>query len=621
MPHPPLEEIERLRREYDDDLEEARASGDRGRVKIAYYHATWARRIEAQLRDGTAPTEVRGPVHAVRIGDGVIVTGPGETFTEYGIAVKERSPGAPTLYAGYTNEILGYLPTANEYQYGGYEAGYGYKSVGLPSLFDPERRADPRRDGRAARRAPVPGGRAVGRGRGLACRGQGADAARGSARAPLPGGHRHRDVTGDALLVGAARLSLEPPLGLPLVGFVRQTHDATGYGRWGLETSAIAVEQDGLRIVLCGVDIVGIGEPEISVLLDRIAEATGADPAGILVNWNHTHLSVIGGAWGGECAGPPEPERDARIRRFADVVQDKVVSVCALACERLEPARPVWGVGYAELAVNRRERAPDGTTILGWNPDAPVDNQVTSLQFRRPDESVVATAVNYGCHPVTTGYDMYVYSADFPGPLRDVVRRVSGGEVVFLQGAGGNVLPKVAFTDDESEAELMGTRLGIEALHSLAGRFATPRRMVHRPERSIMQISSYRRVVAEAGPVELAATMRTVRFPLQPLPSLEDVRAVSDEWEAKLADAVASGSGNGGAARIAYWHAGWARKTERSLLDGTAPTFREGRIHAIRDRRRRDRVRPRRGVQRDRDGGQGAQPRHADDVRRASPTG
>ena len=66
------------------------------------------------------------------------------------------------------------------------------------------------------------------------------------------------------LLAGAARLSLEPPLDLPLVGFVRQTHDATGYGRFGLETSAIALEQDGLRVVLCGVDIVGIGEPEIT---------------------------------------------------------------------------------------------------------------------------------------------------------------------------------------------------------------------------------------------------------------------------------------------------------------------------------------------------------------------
>jgi hypothetical protein len=137
MPLPPLDDITAQREQYDRELDEARVSGDAGRVKVAYYHAAWARRIEGQLRDGTAPTEVTGPVHAVRIGDGVIVTGPGETFSEYGIAVKERSPGTPTLYAGYTNELLGYLPTANEYQFGGYEAGYGYKSVGLPSLFDP----------------------------------------------------------------------------------------------------------------------------------------------------------------------------------------------------------------------------------------------------------------------------------------------------------------------------------------------------------------------------------------------------------------------------------------------------------------------------------------------------
>lgn len=384
------------------------------------------------------------------------------------------------------------------------------------------------------------------------------------------------------LLAGAARHSLEPPLGLPLVGFVRQTHDATGFGKWGLETTAVAIEQDGRRVILCGVDIVGIGEPEVTELLDRVAEATGAAPEGILLNWNHTHLAPIGGGWGGECAGPPVPERDARIRRFAEVVQDKVVSVCRLACERLEPARPVWGVGHAELAVNRRERTADGATILGWNPDELVDNQVTSVQLRRSDESVLATAVNFGCHPVTTGYDMVVYSADFPGPLRDVVRRTTGGEVVFLQGAGGNVLPKVAFTDSEQEAEAVGERLGLEALHSLAGRYAYPRRMAYRPERSIMQISSYRRVPAEAGPVALAATMRRVSFPLLPHPSLEEVRAVREEWEAKLAEAQAAGAGTGGPARIAWWHLAWARKTEQALLDGSAATSREGRIHAIR---------------------------------------
>jgi pimeloyl-ACP methyl ester carboxylesterase len=199
----------------------------------------------------------------------------------------------------------------------------------------------------------------------------------------------------------------------------------------------------------------------------------------------------------------------------------------------------VWGVGYAELAVNRRERAEDGTTtILGWNPDNLVDDQVTALQLRRPDESVVGTVVSFGCHPVTTGFDMLVYSADFPGPMRDVVRRFTGGECVFLQGAGGNVLPKVAFTNDEREAELMGSRIGLEALHSLAGRFARPHRMVWKQEGSVMPISAYRREAQADEPPALAATMEHVRFPLLPHPTLDEVRAVRDEWGPRVAEAL-----------------------------------------------------------------------------------
>jgi hypothetical protein len=54
-----------------------------------------------------------------------------------------------------------------------------------------------------------------------------------------------------ALLVGAARHSLEPPLDLPLIGFVRQTHDATGYGKLRLEMTAIGLEKDGVSVSCC----------------------------------------------------------------------------------------------------------------------------------------------------------------------------------------------------------------------------------------------------------------------------------------------------------------------------------------------------------------------------------
>ena len=265
------------------------------------------------------------------------------------------------------------------------------------------------------------------------------------------------------LRAGTARLMLEPPLGLPMVGFVRQPWNARGYGL-PLEVGALVLERGDTRIVLCGVDVVGIIQPQIEPLARprRASDRRRSVP--------------------GSCSTQPHAPRPARRRRGrrrlrrrrrADAAldrrvlagaADKVVSACRLAAERLEPAAVVWGQADVDLAVNRRERTEDGSTaapILGWNPDELVDNQVTVLQARRPDESADRDARRLRLPP---GHDAAttwtVYSADFPGPMRDVVRAVTGGECIFFQGAAGNVLPKFAFTDDEEEAARMGTRLG-----------------------------------------------------------------------------------------------------------------------------------------------------------------
>ena len=112
---------------------------------------------------------------------------------------------------------------------------------------------------------------------------------------------------------GAASLALEPPLGLPMVGFVRQPWNANGYGL-PLEAGALVLERDGARVVLCGVDVVGIVHPQIEPLIDRVAAATGADRAGILLNLSHTHLAPPGGVAGGSVYGDVD-ERPAGLDR------------------------------------------------------------------------------------------------------------------------------------------------------------------------------------------------------------------------------------------------------------------------------------------------------------------
>ena len=87
---------------------------------------------------------------------------------------------------------------------------------------------------------------------------------------------------------GAACLSLGPPLGLPMIGFVRQPH-----GAWATacrSRSARRVERGGTRVLLCGVDVVGISGPQIGPLVDRVAAATGRARGGAPQR-SHTHLA------------------------------------------------------------------------------------------------------------------------------------------------------------------------------------------------------------------------------------------------------------------------------------------------------------------------------------------
>ena len=140
LPLPPLEDIAAELAEAESNLAEAEAAGaTESELRILRYHgASWARRAYAELAGGDPRTSARGTVTAIRIGDAAIVTGPGEVFTEIGLAVKERSPADVTFYAGYSNGCISYLPTAAEYPLGGYEPSYGHKTYGLPAQVSPE---------------------------------------------------------------------------------------------------------------------------------------------------------------------------------------------------------------------------------------------------------------------------------------------------------------------------------------------------------------------------------------------------------------------------------------------------------------------------------------------------
>lgn len=71
----------------------------------------------SKLQDKLIKTEIQ----AVKLGETVIVTLPGEVFVEYGLKIKSISPFSNTLIFGMTNDYLGYIPTQAAFTEGGYE--------------------------------------------------------------------------------------------------------------------------------------------------------------------------------------------------------------------------------------------------------------------------------------------------------------------------------------------------------------------------------------------------------------------------------------------------------------------------------------------------------------------
>ena len=64
---------------------------------------------------------VKLPVRFLRINDAFVWSLPVEMFCEIALNVRNRSPFSHTFYFGYTNGWLGYLPTAQAFEEGGYE--------------------------------------------------------------------------------------------------------------------------------------------------------------------------------------------------------------------------------------------------------------------------------------------------------------------------------------------------------------------------------------------------------------------------------------------------------------------------------------------------------------------
>ncbi|HEU5146776.1 MAG TPA: neutral/alkaline non-lysosomal ceramidase N-terminal domain-containing protein [Chryseosolibacter sp.] len=83
---------------------------------------TWPKELSKYNRTTNGVYYVKMPVRFLKINNSIgIWSAPIELFCEISNDIRERSPFEFTFYYGYTNGWFGYLPTKEEFPYGGYE--------------------------------------------------------------------------------------------------------------------------------------------------------------------------------------------------------------------------------------------------------------------------------------------------------------------------------------------------------------------------------------------------------------------------------------------------------------------------------------------------------------------
>jgi hypothetical protein len=267
--------------------------------------------------------------------------------------------------------------------------------------------------------------------------------------------------------MGVARADVTPPAGIYARSWGSATHDvAEGIHRPLWATCLFVGGADpGVELYLLCLDLGwwfdNAHEREIRA---RILEKAGIEDGQLIVHMGHTH------------SGPASNLQNVERPGGHLIVpyRDKVVEACAAAIgaakAAAQPAVASWATGRCDLARNRDLVLDSETFLCGINPDGPVDDTVLVGRITDANGRIIATLVNYACHPVSLGGANKLISPDYYGAMREVVERDTGGApCLFLHGASGDMTPLRSYEADVAVADQNGRQLGYAALSALTG--------------------------------------------------------------------------------------------------------------------------------------------------------
>jgi hypothetical protein len=208
----------------------------------------------------------------------------------------------------------------------------------------------------------------------------------------------------------------------------------------------------GAPLAICRLDLVMCDEALSRAVLGRVADL-GFTRETLLVCATHTHSGP--GGFSGTCLAEAIATDHFRPEVFARIVGAAAEAIRS-AHGNAVPAR----IGF----VRAKDEGPDGRPMLAQNRSAPDSNFVDrELLGIRLDAATggrrIALLLNAAVHPTWGRPKDLTFGADLAGALERADAIAGGATVVFVNGAEGDVRPRVRHATIDAFASAVGPQL------------------------------------------------------------------------------------------------------------------------------------------------------------------
>lgn len=237
----------------------------------------------------------------------------------------------------------------------------------------------------------------------------------------------------DQLMVGVGIRDITPEVGGQLFGYRPDVYSTSVNDP--LTVTAIALFQNNTKAVLISAAVCIINTALSDRIRKTVADEIDADARNILLSAFHTHsgpntCGMYG--WG-------DIDRDYCEKIFIPAI----VAASVEAVQTLRPSRVGVASVPSKAGINRREYDADGNITFGQNPREPYDDNMTVVSFKDYNQKPVASIVHYGAHCTAAGMNTEI-SRDWAGVMIDRLSEESGAPVMFINGAEGDVGPRLS---------------------------------------------------------------------------------------------------------------------------------------------------------------------------------